>query len=123
MLAGLVAIAVLLILLAAKDAPASVPRDEGRFGVPCDWLVPDNPATINHARERIRSFAAVKDLAGIVLRDVLPPGYRGAGETDDKALTWRGGTGVIAGRSLKPLSHSSRVHGGAPMCLRAGKER
>ncbi|MBC7809451.1 MAG: hypothetical protein H7145_25230 [Akkermansiaceae bacterium] len=81
-------------LWSAQDAPADLPRDENVRGVRSDrFLIPDDQAVMYRAATKLRATVAVTGIRGIVLRDVLPPGYRGGRVLDTATQTWTGESG------------------------------
>lgn len=56
---------------AAKNADETAPEPLAQ-----DWLAPDAPGVADALRERLARLVRVPGLAGLVLRDALPPGYR-----------------------------------------------
>ncbi|MBC7809450.1 MAG: hypothetical protein H7145_25225 [Akkermansiaceae bacterium] len=100
--------AVVSLLRVSQDTPKSLPRDVNIYGeVSRDWLVPDDSAVIDRAVAHVREVAQIGGLAGIVLRDIAPPGYRGARTEKYKEMYRTGdvnyeyGSGRLLGYTLR----------------------
>lgn len=76
--------------LRAEDAPDAPPRDRNLYGDIAPTVVPNDPRTIQRAREQARQIATIPHLAGIVLSGVLPTGYRGLYKQNKNSATWTG---------------------------------
>ena len=102
--------AVVSLLRVAEDTPENLPRDENIYGkTGREWLLPDAPEVIRFAAEKVGIMAATPGIAGIVLRDSVPPGYRGENTDEAEDRVWTGEIGGqlvgTGGRLGYTLSH------------------
>lgn len=63
-----------LVSLLRADSDDTLPRDLDIFGAKTDWLLAEAPETLTALRTRLRAYAAIPGLAGLVLTDTAPPG-------------------------------------------------
>ncbi|MBC8137381.1 MAG: hypothetical protein H8F28_15990 [Fibrella sp.] len=114
--------AVVSLLRVSRDTPKSLPRDANIYGeVSRDWLIPDDSAVIDRAVAQVREVAQIGGLAGIILRDIAPPGYRGVRTEKDKEMYRTGdvnyeygGSGRLLGYTLRHRRAFAAAHGYDP---------